>query len=662
MGAGAAAGLSAATQTASEQDLKESLKAIPAEERAKLLAALASARGSGVTGATLAKQNSETSQAILTAYADNPVFQGLSERLTNEIMARDKEDGDKLSNGIKKAVDKGVLPAKVDVEATTKVLVSGKSADEVADEIIAKLGDAPSKGCVLVLQGLSGTGKGTTVAKLKEKLPKAQTWSNGNVFRSLTLLAVTWAEKEGKTLEEALTPEKLKEFCGMLEFNKFGDSIIFDVKIEGLGLKYFVSEVEKTVLKDSKVAKNIPTVAEVTQGECILFVSDALAKMSAAGINVLVEGREQTLNHLRTPHRFELVLADNNIIGKRQAALQVGGKAWEEVGKNAGADPAGVDAAIKKGLCSLTRVTADVLAKQNSETSNAILTAYAEDATFQQVADRLTKEIMQRDKEDGDKLGNGIQKAVDKGVLPAKVELEPVTKVLVTGKSADAVADEIIAALGDAPSKGCVLVLQGLSGTGKGTTVAKLKEKLPNAQTWSNGNVFRALTLLAVSWSEKEGKPLEEALTADKLKEFCGYLEFNKFGDNTAFDVKIEGLDLKYFVSEVEKTVLKDSKVAKNIPTVAEVTQGECILFVSDALAKMSAAGINVLVEGREQTLNHIRTPHRFELVLADNSVVGKRQAALQVGGKAWDEVKSNSATVDVVDAAVKKAIGGLAK
>jgi cytidylate kinase len=662
MGAGAAAGLSAATQTASEQDLKESLKAIPAEERAKLLAALASARGSGVTGATLAKQNSETSQAILTAYADNPVFQGLSERLTNEIMARDKEDGDKLGNGIKKAVDKGVLPAKVVVETTTKVLVSGKSADEVADEIIAKLGDAPSKGCVLVLQGLSGTGKGTTVAKLKEKLPKAQTWSNGNVFRSLTLLAVTWAEKEGKTLEEALTPEKLKEFCGMLEFNKFGDSTIFDVKIEGLGLKYFVSEVEKTVLKDSKVAKNIPTVAEVTQGECILFVSDALAKMSAAGINVLVEGREQTLNHLRTPHRFELVLADNNIIGKRQAALQVGGKAWEEVGKNAGADPAGVDAAIKKGLYSLTRVTADVLAKQNSETSNAILTAYAEDATFQQVADRLTKEIMQRDKEDGDKLGNGIQKAVDKGVLPAKVELEPVTKVLVTGKSADAVADEIIAALGDAPSKGCVLVLQGLSGTGKGTTVAKLKEKLPNAQTWSNGNVFRALTLLAVSWSEKEGKPLEEALTADKLKEFCGYLEFNKFGDNTAFDVKIEGLDLKYFVSEVEKTVLKDSKVAKNIPTVAEVTQGECILFVSDALAKMSAAGINVLVEGREQTLNHIRTPHRFELVLADNSVVGKRQAALQVGGKAWDEVKSNSATVDVVDAAVKKAIGGLAK
>ena len=67
--------------------------------------------------------------------------------------------------------------------------------------------------------------------------------------------------------------------------------------------------------------------------------------------------------------------------------------------------------------------------------------------------------------------------------------------------------------------------------------------------------------------------------------------------------------------------------MATNIPTIAEVTQGECILFVSDALAKMSAAGINVLVEGREQTLNHIRSPHRFELVLDDNSIIGKRQA-----------------------------------
>jgi len=155
-----------ALDAATEEDLKASLKAIPSDQRAKLAAALgqASARGAGgggsVSADVLAKQNSETSQAILTCYADSPLFQGISERLTNEIMQRDKEDGDKLGSGIQKAVDKGVLPAKVDVEPTTKVSVSGKSADAVAGEIIAKLGDAPSKGCVLVLQGLSGTANG----------------------------------------------------------------------------------------------------------------------------------------------------------------------------------------------------------------------------------------------------------------------------------------------------------------------------------------------------------------------------------------------------------------------------------------------------------------------------------------------------------------------
>jgi cytidylate kinase len=351
------AGVTAAAKAASDDDLKASLGTMPEAARKKLSDALAkldagTSSAVVVTAEILAKQNSDTSQAILTAYAADPAFQKLSTRLCEEIMKRDKEDGDKLGNGVQKAVDKGVLPAEVKVEPTKKVSVTGKTADAVADEIIAALGDAPSKGCVMVLQGLSGTGKGTTVAKLKEKLPNAQTWSNGNIFRSLTLLAVTWSEAEGKPLEDALAPDKLNEFCGMLEFDKFGDSTAFDVKIEGLGVKHFVSEVEKTVLKDSKVAKNIPTIAEVTQGEVVKFVSGALEKMAAAGINVLVEGREQTLNHIRTPHRFELVLDDTSIIGKRQAALQAGGKAWEAV-KSASADQATVDAAIKKAITDL---------------------------------------------------------------------------------------------------------------------------------------------------------------------------------------------------------------------------------------------------------------------------------------------------------------------
>ncbi|CAE8595299.1 unnamed protein product [Polarella glacialis] len=355
MGSGASAPLAAATKEASSEDLKKVLSAMSEGDRKKIQTALDSTStsgGGGVTAAILAKQNSETSQAILEAFKGDENFKKLSDRLCKEIIQRDNEDGEKLAKGITLAVEKGVLPKDVTVEPTKKVSVSGKAAEAVAYEIIAALGDAPSKGCVMVLQGLSGTGKGTTVAKLKDKLPNAQTWSNGNIFRALTLLAVTHSEKEKCPLEDALKPEKLAEFCGMLEFDKFGKDF-FDVKIEGLGLKHFVSEMEKTVLKDSNVAKNIPTVAEVTQGEVVKFVCSALDKMAAAGINVLVEGREQTLNHIRTPHRFELVLDDTSIIGQRQAALQAGGIAWEQVGKSATASEAEVKAGIIAAIAKL---------------------------------------------------------------------------------------------------------------------------------------------------------------------------------------------------------------------------------------------------------------------------------------------------------------------
>jgi len=300
---------------------------------------------------TLSLQNSVTSGAVIDAFREDATFITLAERLMNEIIARDNEDGDKLQKGIQIAIDKKVLPAHVDVETITKVSVSGKSADAVADEIIAALGDAPSKGCVMTLQGLSGTGKGTTVSKLKEKLPNAQTWSNGNAFRSLTLLAVTCAEQRGCELQEVLTADDLCNFCKMLEFGQFNGN--FDVKIEGLGLKYFVNEVEKTVLKDSKVGKNIPTVAEVTQGEVVNFVQDALGKLTAAGVNVLVEGREQTLNHIRSPHRFELVLDDPVIIGMRQAALQMGAKAYDKVKVDPTSDAAAVQAALAAALAEM---------------------------------------------------------------------------------------------------------------------------------------------------------------------------------------------------------------------------------------------------------------------------------------------------------------------
>lgn len=303
-----------------------------------------------VTLELLKKQDATTSAAIISKFKSDKGFQKYSQQVTAEIVGRDQEDGDKLQKGIDLAISKKVLPAKVDVEKVMVIKVDTKSPEAVAKEIISALGDAPSKGCVLTLQGWSGTGKGTTVATLADMLPKTATWSNGNIFRSLTLLAVTYSEQKGCALKDALTPELLASFMGMLEFGEFNGK--FDTKIEGLGMKYLVSEIQNTKLK--AVSKSIPTVAEVSQGEVVKFVQGALNKMSAAGCNVLVEGREQTLNYIRTPHRFELVLKDTNLIGMRRAAQVVGGTAVELLKDKTGADNAAVQVALQDALSKLT--------------------------------------------------------------------------------------------------------------------------------------------------------------------------------------------------------------------------------------------------------------------------------------------------------------------
>ena len=79
-------------------------------------------------------------------------------------------------------------------------------------------------------------------------------------------------------------PDPQNENCmmGMLEFGKFNGK--FDIKLEGLGFNYFVSDVQNTVLKT--VGKNIPTVAELTQGEVVSFAGNAVQQMGAEGFNV----------------------------------------------------------------------------------------------------------------------------------------------------------------------------------------------------------------------------------------------------------------------------------------------------------------------------------------------------------------------------------------
>lgn len=178
----------------------------------------------------LSKQNAETSTALIAQYESSEDFTTLSAKEGADILARDQEDADKLQVGIDYAKEKGVIDPNFVPEPYITIDVLGKAPSDVAGEILAAMKKSEGES-VIVICGLSGTGKGTTVSKLQEMIEgdgddakEVVCWSNGNIFRSVTLLAATWCEQQddldGFDGDRALTKENLASFMQMLEFGK----------------------------------------------------------------------------------------------------------------------------------------------------------------------------------------------------------------------------------------------------------------------------------------------------------------------------------------------------------------------------------------------------------------------------------------------------------
>jgi|EP00521_Asterionellopsis_glacialis_P008883 cytidylate kinase len=306
------------------------------------------------------------------------------------------------------------------------------------------------------------------------------------------------------------------------------------------------------------------------------------------------------------------------------------------------------------------QMTLELLKQQNATTSNAILETFASNPSFRQLAEYEGTLTVNRDREDEDKLQVGIDYAKSKGVLDPHYIPEPYVQIDVLGKTPQDVAQLMLDRVNEnsdsnsssSSSGGSVIVLCGLSGTGKGTTVEVLKHKLIAQQkvpvSWSNGNVFRSVTLLATTWCEQQCHDhqfdKDKALTAANLQSFMKMLSFGKFNNNQ-WDIQITGLGYdKVLVSDIQNTLLKSPQVSKHIPTVAQMTQGEVVMFAADAVQQMSAEeGVVVLLEGREQTVNYVRTPLRFTLMLSDESLIGKRRAAQRLMAAALDDIVSSS-------------------
>jgi len=311
------------------------------------------------------------------------------------------------------------------------------------------------------------------------------------------------------------------------------------------------------------------------------------------------------------------------------------------------------DAVVAEGMLSFK-----LLSAEDDVTSNTVMKCFASIGAFNEQSAKVTKEIQQRDQDDADKLQTGVDADVELGVLP-KLDAPTYMQIDVLGKSADEVAGIMLEKCGTAVDTGCVIVLVGLSGTGKGTTVKKIRSKVKNSLTWSNGNVFRSLTLLAAAKAESLGVEMKDFVAEKKnLVALMKSLTFEDHGTvdgkEIGFDTKIHNEELKIgplYVNQVKNTILKGPSVATNIPTVAGQSQGMVVQYVDKAVAKLQEAGFVVLVEGREATVNYVKSPYRFCLSLQDPTIIGKRRMVQRMVGAALKNLSEDSTSKECMEA-----------
>ena len=74
-------------------------------------------------------------------------------------------------------------------------------------------------------------------------------------------------------------------------------------------------------------------------------------------------------------------------------------------------------------------------------------------------------------------------------------------------------------------------------------------------------------------------------------------------------------------------------------------------MFAAAAVETMGKDGIFVLLEGREQTVNYVRTPFRFILELSDPSLIGKRRAAQRLMADALEKVPDQASEPEILAA-----------
>eukprot|EP00924_Labyrinthula_sp_SR-Ha-C_P013083 maker-scaffold_12-snap-gene-9.0-mRNA-1 protein AED:0.01 eAED:0.01 QI:73/1/1/1/1/1/2/143/324 len=292
----------------------------------------------------------------------------------------------------------------------------------------------------------------------------------------------------------------------------------------------------------------------------------------------------------------------------------------------------------------------DILRKQNSETSNYIISNFEDNSKFLDLSQKQTQLILRRDEEDGVELQKGVDIGINRGSLSPLTKKPAYHKVNVLGKSPAEVCQEILAEVSEDVNSGSVIVVVGNSGTGKGTTVAELSSLLPNCRTWSNGNIFRCFTLLSNKHCARNGFEV----LSEHVEKIIPMFKESMLFDPEKQDIRVLNaeLDLDFYVEDVKNTLLKTKDIGLNIPLVAGLTQGEAVSFAKDAISLLKAKGNNILLEGRQQTVDFIESENRFELILSDPTMIGKRRIAQVISAKALNklDVEEENDNADVLE------------
>lgn len=220
----------------------------------------------------LVMQNFCSTNSIIEYFKSESRFMKLAKLEQDALEARDRKDAQFLADGVQQAIEEGLLAQLEETPAYEDIDVMSMTPNQCAEFIASKL---PRDGAVVVVVGGSGTGKQTTVNELMKLLPSAVAWSNGDCFRSLTMLAIAHSKQSGERITDCLTSQNLDTWAGMLEVTTEGD-----VLIKGCGIDEKVSEIKNTLLKDPGLEELLPKVASLSQATVLGFARRASEKLS----------------------------------------------------------------------------------------------------------------------------------------------------------------------------------------------------------------------------------------------------------------------------------------------------------------------------------------------------------------------------------------------